>query len=641
LAFLREQMYNPTIRSCSLKGIGVEMIASRLLRGFEVFEGLSEEELDEIVPLCRREHAEAGKVLFEEGDPADRLFLVLYGEVALELGVELWPGAPKRKMRVETLKEGGLFGWSALIPPHRRTLAARSLCEVELLTIPGEEVRSLLEKDPKLGYKLLERISQLVASRLKETRDKLTEFRRGEQLATEFTPEEATLIQRLRYFIAFRWIASAGVIAVALFAHIILGISFPFVPVLLIALGIALYNLGFLIHARRALAHDGPSLLPRARGSIHLQSLIDLVAFTFLLRFTGGIENPFIFYYIFHIVIASVLLPYRSAYLITTAAAAMITTLASLEYFGVIPHIHLEGFLPFEFYNRGAVVLGVLFALITTLYVATYIATSIAGELRKRQREVAALKDRYMLNARELEEANRRLVELDRLRTHFLAIASHDLKAPLAAVQSYLNVILGGFVGEAKKEREMLERSRVRIDELIKLINDLLDATRIEKGQIVQELEEVNLEEVIQSALEDVRPQAEEKGLIVEAEIPEGLAPIMAAPRRLKQVLTNLLTNAVKFTSSSGKVRLKVTDCKEQIEVVVQDTGVGISKEDLPQIFEEFYRSKEAEGKGAGLGLAIARKIVEAHGGRIWAESPDPETGKGSRFTFTLPKGGG
>ncbi|MFQ6034153.1 MAG: sensor histidine kinase, partial [Candidatus Bipolaricaulia bacterium] len=488
----------------------------------------------------------------------------------------------------------------------------------------------------------LARIAHLVGSRLRDTRNKLTEFLRKEELARGYTPEEATLIRRVQYLINFRWIAAVGIVAVAIFANMALGIKFPLISTLLIALGVALYNYGFLFYSKRVIGRAGASLIPRTRRFIQLQSFIDLAAFTALLQSTGGIENPFIFYYVFHVILASVLLPYRSAYLITTVAAVLITAVTGLEYFRIIPHVHLEGFIPGELYRQGPGVLGILFALITTLYVSAYIATSIAGELRKRQREVARLKDRCLLDVRELEQANRKLVELDRLRTHFLAMASHDLKAPLAAVQSYLGALLGGFVGElGERQREMLSRSSIRIKELLNLINDLLDATRIEKGQIVREMEEIELRPVVESALENVRALSEEKGLRLELELPQELPQVKASARRLEQVLTNLLNNAVQFTPSGGEVRLAVEDRGGDLQVTVRDTGVGISTEDLPRIFEEFYRSKSAETKGAGLGLAIVKRIVEAHGGRVWAESPDPETGRGSKFSFTLPKGEG
>ena len=152
--------------------------------------------------------------------------------------------------------------------------------------------------------------------------------------------------------------------------------------------------------------------------------------------------------------------------------------------------------------------------------------------------------------------------------------------------------------------------------------------------------EEVDTEaEVVEDALENVRSPAEEKGLELSAEVANGLPEIAGAPHRLVQVITNLLNNAVQFTPAGGRVTIKAREDADDLRVEVMDTGIGIPPEDMPRIFEDFYRGKDVDTKGAGLGLAIAKKIVEAHGGGIWAESPYPESEKGSKFAFTLPKG--
>jgi len=218
-----------------------------------------------------------------------------------------------------------------------------------------------------------------------------------------------------------------------------------------------------------------------------------------------------------------------------------------------------------------------------------------------------------------------------------LSIASHDLKAPLAAVQSYLQVILGGFAGEiTDRQREMLQRSSIRISGFIDLIDNILDMSRFEATKM--DIEAVLLSKVVQDSVESIRPLAQEKGIELEVKVPDGLPQLRGSSKRLQQVVNNLVVNAIKFTPSGGRVSVKLRDANEHIEVEVCDTGIGISTEDMPHIFSGFYLGSRGEGKGAGLGLSIAKKIVEAHGGKIWAQSPCPETGMGSKFTFTLPK---
>lgn len=218
-----------------------------------------------------------------------------------------------------------------------------------------------------------------------------------------------------------------------------------------------------------------------------------------------------------------------------------------------------------------------------------------------------------------------------------LYLATHDLKAPLAAVQSYIQVMLGGFVGEvAEKQRDMLLRSSERITGLINLIDNMLDISRIDAVQL--DIRTMSLLDVAEDSIETIRPLARDKELEIKVELPQELPQTQGSPSRLQQVVTNLLGNAVKFTPAPGTVSLRLEEDDDVIKVEVMDTGVGIPAEELPRIFDDFYKGRSADRKSAGLGLSIARRIVEAHGGRIWAESPCPESGKGSKFTFTLPK---
>ena len=222
---------------------------------------------------------------------------------------------------------------------------------------------------------------------------------------------------------------------------------------------------------------------------------------------------------------------------------------------------------------------------------------------------------------------------------HFLSVASHDLKAPLAAVQSYLQVILGGFVGELnERQKEMLSRSSIRISEFIEMIDNILDISRFEVGEV--EMKELSLPDVVKDSVEMLRPLAEQKKLNVTLDLPQKVPEARGSTTRLKQVITNLVGNAIKFTSSPGEISVRLKEGDGFLRVEVTDTGMGISAEDLPRIFDDFYRgvAGDTAAKGAGLGLSISKMIVEAHGGRIWAESPCPETGKGSKFSFTVPK---
>jgi signal transduction histidine kinase len=615
------------------------MVTIQTLSKFPIFQGLTDDELERIAALCREEVYEAGTVIHEEGSTAQHLYIVQEGKVTLELRLELQPYASTRRTIIEVVTKGHAFGWSSLVEPHIWTLSSKCTERTRVIVFQGSELLDLFDSEPHIGYKVTASVANIVGSRLRDTRQKLMSFLRVEELSFEYTPEEATLIQRIRYFSNFRWIAATGVAVLALFANSVLRIGFSTLPVYIIAVGIALYNLIFWFQATGLASEDTSDLAGKARRFAAVQSVVDLLALTVLIHFTGGVENPLIFYFVFHITVASILLPYREAYSLATLAVMLLCSLIGLEYFGVIPHVHLEGFISPDLYRQESYILAVIFIFATVLYVSTYMASSIARELRERQREVASLRDRCLIDFTALEEVNRKLTELDRLRTYFLGMVSHDLKAPLVAIESYLQVILGGFAGDITEEqREMLGRSSHRIGGLLDLISDLLDVSRIEAGQIAKEFKPMCLSEVVEGCLEDVQVMAREKEMELRVEAPEELPTIRAAPHRLRQVLNNLLSNAIKFTPPKGVISLCVEEKLDCLQVEVMDTGTGISPEDLPYVFDEFFQGRNVERAGAGLGLSIAKKIVEAHGGKIWAESPCTTDGKGSRFTFILPK---
>jgi signal transduction histidine kinase len=358
---------------------------------------------------------------------------------------------------------------------------------------------------------------------------------------TELTPEESTLIVRLGGFVAMRWIATASVLIASLLATQVVGISFPLIPIYVIVAIMAFYNLllffqsralkaeasglptyGILVPLRLSLRRllmipkASSPLVAKARAIGNLHIILDLLALTAILHYTGGIENPFIFFFTFHVIISGILLHYRVAYVVATLAIFLVLLMVGLEYNGVIPHVNLEGFVFPNRFVQGPYILGILVALTICLYASAFMVTLLSGELRKRQREVVALKDSAIREkTKELKEANRELAKLETGRKqllHFLGIVAHDLKAPLSAVQSYLQLMVGGYAGEiADRHKHMLNRSSQRITELLNLISDLLDISRIESGQIVSEFDMISFSKTVKESLENVRNTAKEK----------------------------------------------------------------------------------------------------------------------------------
>ncbi len=459
---------------------------------------------------------------------------------------------------------------------------------------------------------------------------------------TDYSPEERALILRLRVYVNMRWLAIPAIIIATLVASMVFHIGFPTLPVYIICAIIALYNF-LLFRLTHGLEKQKPELvIRRAEAYGNAQVILDLVMLTVLLHFTGGIENPFIFLYIIHTSAAAIFLPKRRAYELTTLAMVMVTLLAFLEYAGIIPHVNLEGFvLPYR-YSELSRVVAVLVALVTLAYAFDYVVTAIVGELRRRQREVMKLKDQLLeQRTAELEKSSSEVVKLVEERHRFvgfLSIVAHDLQSPLVATQSLLSYIVDGYTGEITDgQKDLMQRGIRRIDGLLTLITDLLDIPRIEAGQLKREMREISMNEVVRQATDGLDKLARQKGLALKVELPQSSPKVCASNRRLQQVVTNLTGNAINYTRD-GMVLVRVTD-NDDVRVEVIDTGIGIPPDDLPRLFEDFFRGSNVGVKGTGLGLSISKRIVEAHGGKIWAESPCPETGKGSRFTFTLPKG--
>jgi signal transduction histidine kinase len=224
--------------------------------------------------------------------------------------------------------------------------------------------------------------------------------------------------------------------------------------------------------------------------------------------------------------------------------------------------------------------------------------------------------------------------------TFFLSIVSHELKRPLAAVENYLQILVGGYAGEiTPKQKRLLERSTLRLSDLRNLISDILDFARIQPEQIRADFEWVEPNEIGSEAIEEVRLAASQNNIHLKAVAPTEFKRIVAARRRLKQVISNLLANAVKFSPEGATVTLSAHDQPDALVIEVLDEGLGIPPEDQEHIFDDFFRaSNVADYGGAGLGLSIAKKIMDAHQGKIEVESPYQEGKDGSKFTITIPR---
>ncbi len=262
------------------------------------------------------------------------------------------------------------------------------------------------------------------------------------------------------------------------------------------------------------------------------------------------------------------------------------------------------------------------------------------GELSGLVLEKAEERDRIAQEAdRAREELSRMSDEREQF-LYFIRMVAHDLKAPLAAVQSYLKVMLRGSAGPlSMKQETWVYRNIKRIDGMLELINDIVDLSKLQAGLIEPELEEVSWPEVLENCIEVARGLTESKGIELIEEVEPNLPRILGSEVRLCQLINNLVSNAVRYTPTGAKIYIKTSKKDDNVEVCVEDEGEGIRQEILPKIFNDFFKGDPESLEGTGLGLSICKRIVEMHRGKIWAESPIPGINNGTRIFFTIPKG--
>lgn len=266
-------------------------------------------------------------------------------------------------------------------------------------------------------------------------------------------------------------------------------------------------------------------------------------------------------------------------------------------------------------------------------------AESLELPTRRQFLQLIAMPDRHASGTLLFVQDLTRVRRLETVRRDFISNISHELRTPLASLKALTETLQGGALADPEAGPRFLERIVTEVDALTQMAQELLDLSRIESGQVALDVTELDPLHLLESAAERMRMQTERAGLALNVECSDELPKVSADQVRVEQVLVNIIHNAVKFTRSGGTVILSAErgggDDQDHVRFSVKDTGSGIPADDLPRVFERFYLvDKSRAGGGTGLGLSIARHIVEAHGGRIWADSVE---GQGSTFFFTLP----
>ncbi len=309
------------------------------------------------------------------------------------------------------------------------------------------------------------------------------------------------------------------------------------------------------------------------------------------------------------------------------------------------------------FGESGYFLLFIILSFLFSLIFINFIGRKRLKELNNIQNVIYKIRKNYLTNAEEIkisrnlrgvqEEIQKMfekmkndinyLTRLEKMRTEFLANVSHELRTPIFAIQGYVETLLDGAINDKKVNKYFLEKANQHTINLSNLLNDLIDISMIESGEMRMSFRYFNINEYLTPLIKELESMAKEKNLeLIFIPVRENLQ-LLGDKNKLRQVLINLITNAIKYTEQ-GKVEILVEEEQKFGKIIIKDTGIGIPEEDIARIFERFYRVDKARSRavgGTGLGLAIVKHITEAHGSAIEVKS---EIGKGSEFSFRLKK---
>jgi len=436
--------------------------------------------------------------------------------------------------------------------------------------------------------------------------------------------QSPSLARRALWLVDLRWIAIVALASATLVSDRVLGVHLAKGHLYLLCGILLVYN-AVLYGLLRWLTKGRDEPSSKAIGRmITLQVSGDLVILTLILHFSGGIENPFSFFFVFHMIIASILRSRRQSYIQAALACLLFGSMVWLEYSGLVQHYALEGFAGHTLYHDGVFVLGTLLVFSATLFLVVFMTTSIVAQLRSQQED--------------LKQANLQLKEKDKIQNEYVLRVSHDLKGHLAAIQSCIDAVHDGLLGNLNDgQKDMIARAHRRTAQGLAFVTDLLKLTHTKlAGQ--PGISCFSLKAMVGKALAAAKSRAEAKGIQLSVEVSPSVETVCGEQVLIEETILNLLFNSVQYTRQGGKIRLEIQDRGTEVLFHIRDNGIGIPEDEKDKIFGEFYRATNAravERDGTGLGLSFAKQVVERHGGHIWAQN-NPEGG--CTFSFAIPK---
>ena len=431
---------------------------------------------------------------------------------------------------------------------------------------------------------------------------------------------------RVLWLIHLRWVAVVCLMIGLALGQRLMGVRLLSFPLIILTFILAFYNLIAHIISRNFIRNSDYAL----HISAYVQISMDLLLLTLLLHYSGGIENPFILSYVYHMIIAAILLTAWAAYAQAIFASVLIGILIVLTQSGFLNQPHIPGFMTITLYDQKNYVWTFYIVFVCTLFLVVYMTYSISKELKAREDSLA--------------KTNLMLQEKDRLKSEYVLALSHDLKQPIAAVQTNLRVILDGYAGDiSETASSMIEKSEKRLLQLLNVISDLLKLSKITAQRTIEK-QEIEFGKIINEIVQRVAELAHDKNQVLDCSTPPQGLKLKANAEMLKQSIWNIVENAIKYTPPDGKIKIEAKQQENCAEIIIEDTGIGIPPEEVDSVFDDFYRAKNARqlvDSGTGLGLAVVKHVVGMHEGKIEITSPIPERVgmeyPGTRITICLP----
>lgn len=448
-----------------------------------------------------------------------------------------------------------------------------------------------------------------------------------EQLLTLIT-------KRNNWLIRLRYLAFCALIVFILFSIFGLKINYTKTQVyalIIIAFSILIFNIVFNLFIKSDFIKNSADAFNPLHFAL-IQIISDIIVLCVLTYFTGGVESPFYIFFVFHMIIGSLILPGYVVYSIATFVVLFFFFASFLEYFGLITHHSLDVIFTFPLYNNPnyIILFGLTFGLM--MFVSVLLTNSMARSLYTREQELQTALE-------ELEKA-----ELTKQK-YTMGIV-HEIKSPIAVVQSYLDLILQNYLGPISPAiEEKLSRARVRTDEAIQIINDVINISKLRIQSEIKK-EEVNLFLLLKKIVDKRKPQCDYSNIKIHLyKIHNKEVIIKGDAQLLELAFSNLVSNAIKYNTSGGLIEVVIDDLVKENFVMVEvcDNGIGIPESEKDKLFTEFFRATNVKQKGyegTGLGLSVVKQVVEHHKGEITFESPSrlaSEKRRGTSFKVFLP----